>query len=311
MPVVGAAADQLGQRELIENAGLDVRQELGLHDGLHELGRNHQPSQPQAGREALARGAGVDDVLGCERLHRPDGLAVVAELAVVVVLDDQAVGVDRPFDRAPAPLRRERDAKRELVRRREQDGTGAPEPIDDRARPVDRKRREAHAGRSGDVAVQQVAVGLDRERVHAALALHAAEQRKRLHEAGADDDPVGRDADAADAREVSGQGFAQLGAAARVAVAECVIGRRGEGTAGGGEPGRTREQGQVGPPRAQVVTHARGGRGRLRGRRRRGGVAGNARARALPRRKPPLRDQLAVGIGDGVSGDAEVERQGA
>ena len=38
------------------------------------------------------RPAGIDDVLGRQSLHRPHGLTVVAELAVVVVLDDHAVG---------------------------------------------------------------------------------------------------------------------------------------------------------------------------------------------------------------------------
>ena len=106
-------------------------------------------------------------------------------------------------------------------------------------------------------------VGLDRERAHAALALHPAEQPKRLDEAGADDDPLGRDAHAADAREVSGERLAQLCAPARVAVAERVVGRRGERSAGGASQAvRGNRAGRA--ARTQVVARRARRRGPLR-----------------------------------------------
>ena len=60
--------------------------------------RSGSTSQPRRrpGRQSLARGAGVDDVLGRESLHRTDCPTVVAELGVVVVLDDHSGRVPGP-----------------------------------------------------------------------------------------------------------------------------------------------------------------------------------------------------------------------
>jgi alkylhydroperoxidase family enzyme len=58
---------------------------------------------------------------------------VVAELPVVVVLQEQPAGVGGPPDRAGAAGGGQRHAERELVRGREQRGTGAAERLHHRA----------------------------------------------------------------------------------------------------------------------------------------------------------------------------------
>jgi hypothetical protein len=61
VPVVVTRRDELGQRQLLERARVPVGQPLGLADLLDEPGRQDEPGQPQARREALARGTGVDE----------------------------------------------------------------------------------------------------------------------------------------------------------------------------------------------------------------------------------------------------------
>ena len=182
---------------------------------------NDEPAQPQAGCQALAGRPGVDDVLRAERLHGADRLAVVAELAVVVVLDDQPAGPRGPFDRLASPAGGERHAERELVRRGEQHRRPRPEPAAYQspsgsaglvhrhvsAQPVWPRCRAGPAGRTprwpgrGAPAAQRL-----------------ADQPEALGEARADHDPVGVHAHAAGPGQVAGQGLAQFGAAAGVGV---------------------------------------------------------------------------------------------
>ena len=68
--------------------------------------RQHEPAEPQRGRERLAHRAGVDDAVGVEALQRADGGAVVAVLGVVVVLDDDRVAGAQPGDAARCGARR-------------------------------------------------------------------------------------------------------------------------------------------------------------------------------------------------------------
>ena len=72
-------------------------------------------------RERLAHRADREHPLGREALQHADRVAVVAELGVVVVLDDEAVGVARPRDQRVAPLGGEHHAGRGLVGRRHHD----------------------------------------------------------------------------------------------------------------------------------------------------------------------------------------------
>src|SRR5258708_3031990 len=69
----------------------------------------------EGGGEGFGGGAEVDDVVRVEALEGADGLAVVAELAVVVVLQDQSAGASGPVDGGGAAVVAEGDAHGELV----------------------------------------------------------------------------------------------------------------------------------------------------------------------------------------------------
>ena len=99
----------------------------------------------------------------------------------------------------------------------------------------------------------RLAVRLHRKGRRAAVTQHLAQQAQPLGEARADDETIGRHADAAGPGEVVGEGAAQLRAPAWVGVAQGLVRRGGEGPARGGEPARAREGGQVRRPRPQVV----------------------------------------------------------
>ena len=59
-------------------------------------------------------------MFGGKGLERTHGLPVIAELAVVVVLDDQSADLGSPVHDLPAPRWRQRDTERELMRWRQQ-----------------------------------------------------------------------------------------------------------------------------------------------------------------------------------------------
>jgi hypothetical protein len=157
LPVVAARGDELGQGQLVERGrpGSEFRQ-----DRVQQPRRDDQPAEPQAGGQALAGRAGVDDAIGGERLQRAHRLPVVPELPVVVVLDHHAA----PVGRLPAASRVQRHAQRELVRRSQQHGVRLRgRRADDGTHAVDRQRPQPQALRRGDAPVGAVAVGLHRE----------------------------------------------------------------------------------------------------------------------------------------------------
>ena len=109
LPVERARRQELGQRELLEHSGEGAHRALGLDQLVEQRRRRHEPRQPEAGHEALGRGSRVHHLRRGERLHRADRPAVVAELAVVVVLE---------HDRAAGP-------RAEAIAARRRDGTSA------------------------------------------------------------------------------------------------------------------------------------------------------------------------------------------
>lgn len=122
----------------------------------------------------------MDDALGVEVLQGADRLAVVAELAVVVVLQDPAAGAPSPVDDGRAPLGMQGHAERELVRGREEHGpraaAGGAQVGRAGAVRVDRERRGAQPGPGQDVPVDVEAVLVHRDRAHTALPQGGAEQ---------------------------------------------------------------------------------------------------------------------------------------
>lgn len=207
VPVIRAGRDELGQGQLVEGAALPVGQVLGRGDVVDQMAGQHQPAEAESRGQALAGRAGVDDVFGREALHGADRLAVVAELAVVVVLDDHSPGVTGPLDHPGAPLRRERHPERKLVRRGQKDRAGRADLVHHGAAAVDRKHRQPQAGGGGHGPVTGLPVGLHRERRDTPRAQHLAQQRRSLGESGAHHDPAGTDAYAPGTREVLGQGL--------------------------------------------------------------------------------------------------------
>ena len=79
------AHEVLGQRRSAEVGGLLAQPDL-LQDGR----RRGDPADPYPRGEDLGKGAEIEDVVpSVERVERPLRLAVVAQQAVGVVLDDQ------------------------------------------------------------------------------------------------------------------------------------------------------------------------------------------------------------------------------
>ncbi len=90
---------------------------------------------------------------------------------------------------------------------------------------VDRNAERLQPGSGHGGAVARVAVRLERDATGAPGLQSATDEREALGEAGADDEAVGGDVDAAGTGEVLGERVAKLGPPARVGVAEHV--RRG------------------------------------------------------------------------------------
>ena len=118
-----AAGDEVGERELAGDLRACVLDRLRGDQRPREPRRRQHPAQPHPRCQPLARRADVEDAVGREALQRAD--ALVAELGVVVVLDDQPVAALGPLDQRRAATRAQRDAGRELVRRGHDDGVGA------------------------------------------------------------------------------------------------------------------------------------------------------------------------------------------
>ena len=173
---------------------------------------------------------------------------------------------------------------------------------------IDGQRRQPQPRAGGDLPVPGVTVGLDREGAGSAGTQGLAEQFQPLGESGAHHDAVRRRHDAAGARDVVGDRHAQDLQSARIAVAEIAGRRRRQRPSRGGEPGRAGEQRQIGRAGPQVVAGTTASRPAAGRSCRRGARAlGDPRARAVPRRQPALGDKLAVGLGDGVARDAQIQ----
>jgi hypothetical protein len=307
VPVVGTAGDELGEGELVERAGKGALGPLDLDELVDQRGRHDEPAEAEARGEALRRGPCVDDLVGAERLHRPDRLAVVPELTVVVVLEHECPGLGRPPDRVPPADRIEDDAERELVGRRQQDRRGIAALVDACAAVVDRHRADGEAAVLDDLAMEAVPERLHRDRRRAPASQPDSNQLEPLGKSGADDDPARVDGDSAGPGEVPGQRDTELRDTTGIAVAERPIGRHREGAPGGGEPLRPGERREVRSSRTEVepdrplVTPTRrhfGGRPV--------GPVGDPRPGTVTGDEPSLGDELGERIGDGVASDAEL-----
>src|ERR1700694_1270198 len=110
MAVVSGRFEQLRADELLERRAAEVVERLRLADGTDQRGGQRQPAEGHSRSERLGDGAKIDYAIGRETLQRAERRAVVAELGVVVVLDDETSLACPAHDRA-APLGPRRDAR--------------------------------------------------------------------------------------------------------------------------------------------------------------------------------------------------------
>ena len=159
-------------------------------------------------------------MIRCDALQRAHGLAVVAELRVVVVLHDQASAFHATTRAARAAARRSAPSRW---------GTGAPasrapRPRRARRRRARRRRRVARRARSPSARMRSCCVGCDGSstatrdapRAEQDAQEHVDALRRALH----DDDLLRLGDHAARAAEVVGERLAQRALAARLAVVE-------------------------------------------------------------------------------------------
>ena len=120
-----------------------------------EARRCEDPADAQGGRQGLADRSQRHHAVGGEALQRADRLPVVAELGVVVVLEDHPVDLVRPLHQLVATGRAQHRPGRALVGRRQQHGTGTagaqvvdPDPLRvDAGPPTPAARPAARCGR--------------------------------------------------------------------------------------------------------------------------------------------------------------------
>ena len=99
-----AVGDEVGERQLVDGGRPEVRDLLGARDRVGQRLRDEQPAEPKTRSERLAGTPRVHDAVGRQPLDRADRLAVVAELGVVVVLDDRPAPALGPRDEGGPPL---------------------------------------------------------------------------------------------------------------------------------------------------------------------------------------------------------------
>ena len=315
MPVEVAPLDELGERELRQPRHRDDVGEDVNRRRLDEPRRQHRPTEAERRREQRAERADVGDVLRRERLQRPGGRSVVAEVTVVVVLDDESAARNSPVEKRTPSSGGERDAERELMIRADdhrRDVVG--EPLDAEAVRVDGHRHELEAGGAKDAGPPAVARILDRDPRRSRLAQHRGDREERVRRAGKDAGAIGGCEDAARAREERREPAAKRNRAIRLAVGEIRVRGLLQRRARRSQPLRAWEEREVRQVGAQVVASRRDGDvdldGALLGRRMRD--RGDRGRGTATQRQIALRRELRVRADDDAPGDAEVggERAG-
>jgi hypothetical protein len=317
-----AAGDEARERELFEQAGAEVIVVLLAGERIDQPRWREQPAKPERRRERLARRADRDHLLGDEALQGPERAAVVAQLSVVVVLDDQRAAPSGPGGERLPPLAAEGGTARVGVRGCDEERVDARvvERLRVESELVDGDRDRLQSACADRISVPGVARLLDGDAVRAGAAEDATDERQPLHEPAADDDPVGGGDGAARAAEVVGQRLAQRLGTEDVGIAERRIGELGHRGAIVAQPVGARKERRVGEPAEQANRRLRGARPSpavellfvvaaphfvvrapacLP-------VGPHPRPAAPPRLEVPVRGQVSVRLDDHRPGDAEV-----
>ncbi len=254
-----AAAEKVGERQLVDDRRTPVGEQLRRRDVGDQVSGHHHPAEPQPRRERLAGRAAVDDMLGRQALHGAHRRPVVAVLSVVVVLDHDRAAASRPADRLGPGRRRQHPAGRPLVRRREDQRVGVDqvEGLDLNAvrahRDADHVQTRGRCEHPGVVVGRRVLQGYP---PGAAPREHLDQQRDALPIAVADDHVAGVGQRAAHPVEVVAQGLPQFRHPAPVEVDEPVVGCGGEHGAHRAQPGGPRKLRHVGAPVSEVDPEA-------------------------------------------------------
>ena len=167
MAVEPARCDELRERQLVQRAH-DLDGALGGRDVRHQVLGQHHPGQPEGRGERLARRAKYTTRSGSRPCSAPTG-AVVAELTVVVVLQDQPAVARAQSTAAARRSGRQRDPGRELVGGRQQHRADAAHRVKlpvRAPRSSTKQRRDAQAGVGEQVAVEVETVRLDGDGPH-------------------------------------------------------------------------------------------------------------------------------------------------
>ena len=243
----------------VPTSGTGVLHRLGGGQRPGQPRGGHHPAQPQARRQALARGADVQHPLGRQALERAAPGAVVTQLGVVVVFDHQTLVALGPLDQRRAPLGAHHGSRRELVRGRDHHrrDVGGGQCVHLQPGGVDRHRNHLEARLLERQPVRVPARLLDAHALDSLLGQPPRHQREGLAKPGGDQQVLGVHGGAAGAPEVVGQRVAQLGQPARVRVPQGVDRRGPPRGPHGPQPGVSGEPGQVGPAGREVVRGAR------------------------------------------------------
>jgi hypothetical protein len=115
MAVELPASDEVAQGELSQNLGTAVLDRLERDERPGKPRRREHPAEAEAGSEAFARRTDKEHSIGGETLKRANRRSVVAKLAVVVILDYEAIAPLCPVEERSAPVAGQSAAGRELM----------------------------------------------------------------------------------------------------------------------------------------------------------------------------------------------------
>src|SRR5690349_13495951 len=91
--------DEVGQHRLVSERRVAIQQRAGADAWLDQIRRQYEITEPEGWKQHFAEGSEVDRAARkVEALESGDGAAGVAELAVVIVLDDPGAGAPHPFE---------------------------------------------------------------------------------------------------------------------------------------------------------------------------------------------------------------------
>src|SRR5258705_4716291 len=121
VPFVYPAGAELRAGYLLRRRGVLLAEPLGRRERGEQGSWHDEVADAQRREDGAREGADVDDApLGVEPLKRLERPPHVAELAVVVVLDDDGVLASRPREQRLTPREGENGARGELMRRRDE-----------------------------------------------------------------------------------------------------------------------------------------------------------------------------------------------